>query len=100
MLETHMVLAFVLALHAVLAGELDNGDASNWWSPNRPCAEAMLREVGFREHLHQAVRLALQVWHVPCSMVARRVPTSETAATSQIRGFYELRHTEWRPSVN
>lgn len=25
-----------------------NGDGSNWWGPNRPCVEAMLRDVGFR----------------------------------------------------
>jgi tRNA (mo5U34)-methyltransferase len=25
-----------------------NNDASNWWGPNRPCLEAMLRDVGFR----------------------------------------------------
>jgi tRNA (mo5U34)-methyltransferase len=24
------------------------GDASNWWGPNPPCVEAMLRDVGFR----------------------------------------------------
>ncbi len=24
-----------------------NDDASNWWGPNRPCVEAMLRDVGF-----------------------------------------------------
>jgi tRNA (mo5U34)-methyltransferase len=24
-----------------------NSDASNWWGPNRPCIEAMLRDVGF-----------------------------------------------------
>jgi tRNA (mo5U34)-methyltransferase len=29
-------------------GDSLNGDASNFWGPNRPCVEAMLREVGFR----------------------------------------------------
>ncbi|HYZ63544.1 MAG TPA: hypothetical protein VE650_13930, partial [Acetobacteraceae bacterium] len=27
--------------------ELD-GDPTNWWAPNRPCIEAMLRDLGFR----------------------------------------------------
>lgn len=27
--------------------ELD-GDPTNWWAPNRPCMEAMLRDLGFR----------------------------------------------------
>lgn len=30
-----------------------NGDGSNWWGPNRPCVEAMLRDVGF-EHIEYA----------------------------------------------
>jgi hypothetical protein len=30
-------------------GDELKGDASNWWGPNRPCVEAMLRDVGFRQ---------------------------------------------------
>jgi tRNA (mo5U34)-methyltransferase len=26
-----------------------NNDPSNWWGPNRPCVEAMLRDVGFED---------------------------------------------------
>jgi tRNA (mo5U34)-methyltransferase len=28
-------------------GDELNGDASNWWGPNRACVEALLRAVGF-----------------------------------------------------
>ncbi len=30
-------------------GDELNGDGSNWWGPNRPCIEAMLRDVGFKQ---------------------------------------------------
>lgn len=30
-------------------GDSHFGDASNFWGPNRPCVEAMLAEVGFRQ---------------------------------------------------
>jgi tRNA (mo5U34)-methyltransferase len=30
-------------------GRTLENDPTNWWTPNRPCVEAMLREVGFRQ---------------------------------------------------
>jgi tRNA (mo5U34)-methyltransferase len=34
-------------MHFYPGSELD-GDPTNWWAPNRPCMEAMLRDLGFR----------------------------------------------------
>jgi tRNA (mo5U34)-methyltransferase len=30
-------------------GRTLENDPTNWWTPNRPCVEAMLRDIGFRE---------------------------------------------------
>lgn len=30
-----------------------NGDPTNWWGPNRPCVEAMLRDLGFLNVTYQ-----------------------------------------------
>lgn len=38
-----------LAMVFYPGAELKN-DPSSWWGPNRPCVEAMLRDVGF-EHI-------------------------------------------------
>jgi tRNA (mo5U34)-methyltransferase len=49
-LETHMIRwpIFRPYMRFYPGSELNN-DPSNWWSPNRACAEAMLRDVGFRQ---------------------------------------------------
>ena len=41
------------------------GDPTNWWVPNRACAEAMLRSAGFRilAHPEEEVYLCRRVAH-------------------------------------
>jgi tRNA (mo5U34)-methyltransferase len=49
-LETHLMrLPFTSKPHMrFYPGSELNGDPTNWWSPNRACVEAMLRDVGFK----------------------------------------------------
>jgi tRNA (mo5U34)-methyltransferase len=45
-----------------------SGDPSNWWIPNRACAEAMLRSAGFEIVAHPEIEV----------IVCRRSNTSQT----------------------
>ena len=66
-LETHLIrLPFTTKPHMRFypANELSD-DYTNWWSPNRSCVEAMLRDVGFKKitMMHPDYRRRRGIFH-------------------------------------
>ena len=58
-LETHLIKwPLVKPYMRFYPGRELSNDPTNWWGPNRACAEAMLRDVGQSDQVH-AARLAL-----------------------------------------
>jgi tRNA (mo5U34)-methyltransferase len=65
-LETHLVGLFSRRpfMRFYPGSELSN-DPTNWWSPNRACVEAMLRDVGFKKiaFRHPDYRMRRGIFH-------------------------------------